>query len=47
MYFRSTGLGKTQLSGKVVEMKRQLVGIGCPSFVGRDNYEVQRLRVHL
>jgi hypothetical protein len=23
MYFRSTGLGKTQLTGKVVEMKRQ------------------------
>ena len=23
MYFRSTGLGKTQLAGKVVEMKRQ------------------------
>jgi hypothetical protein len=23
MYFRSTGLGKTQLLGKVVEMKRQ------------------------
>ena len=22
MYFRSTGLGKTQLTGKVVEMKR-------------------------
>jgi hypothetical protein len=23
MYFRSTGLGKTQLTGKVVEMQRQ------------------------
>jgi len=23
MFFRSTGLGKTQLSGKIVEMKRQ------------------------
>ena len=23
MFFRSTGLGKTQLAGKVVEMKRQ------------------------
>jgi hypothetical protein len=23
MYFRSTGLGKTQLAGKMVEMKRQ------------------------
>jgi hypothetical protein len=23
MFFRSTGLGKTQLTGKVVEMKRQ------------------------
>ena len=23
MYFRSTGLGKTQLAGKIVELKRQ------------------------